>query len=193
MSSIVRARLAKLIVRVRAHTARSPYVSIALSHTCIVQAWVLDVVYGTKCICNKAVAIESYLMSLMMQPYLSLKANARYLWAKYLSPSLAFCLLPDFHHDWWQICSRESHFKSVYKINFTLSSYLHLQNIYWFEWGSEVKFHRWWSSLNKSRRRWASTLLSNWRNKRVTKNIQSVRCSGISVLAMWQQLVPRCI
>ena len=149
--------------------------------------------FMVRSVCNRAVAIESYLMSLMMRPYLSLKANARYLWAKYLSLSLALCLLPDFHHDWWQICLRESHFKSVYKINFTLSSYLHLQNIYWFEWGSEVKFHRWWSSLNKSRRRSASTLLSNWRNKGVTKNIQSVRCSGISVLAMWQQLVPRCI
>ena len=73
-------------------------------------------------LCNRAVAIESYLMSLMMRPYLSLKAKTRYLWAKYLSISLALCLLPDFHHDWWEICSRESHFKSVYKINFTLSS-----------------------------------------------------------------------
>ena len=120
--------------------------------------------FMVRSVCNRAVAIESYLMSLMIRPYLSLKANARYLWAKYLSLSLALCLLPDFHHDWWEICSRESHFKSVYKIHSTYLVSLHflvilawhLQNIFWFEWGSWMKFHRWWSSLNK--RRSASTL-----------------------------------
>ena len=88
------------------------------SHTCIVRAWVLDVLFMVRSVCNGAVAIESYLMSIMMRPYLSLKASARYLRAQIIpSLSLALCLLPDFHHDWWQICSRESHFKSVYKIH----------------------------------------------------------------------------